>query len=165
MRDRERPARASRIAMAEIVMPEDTNPSQHVWGGRVMALIDKAAALAAMRHCRTNVVTASVDFLVFRAPVRLGHILRLRASVNAAFHSSMEVGVEVTSEDPLSGRVAHTCSAYVTMVSLDEDGQPAPVPRLVPGTATERREERAARRRRRIRLAARPAQRRGASGG
>ena len=164
MRDRERPARASRVVMAEIVMPEDTNPSQHVWGGRVMALIDKAAALAAMRHCRTNVVTASVDFLVFRAPVRLGHILRLRASVNAAFRTSMEVGVDVTSEDPLSGRVGHTCDAYVTMVSLDEDGRPARVPRLVPGSAAERREERAAMRRRRIRLRARPGPRRRASG-
>jgi acyl-CoA hydrolase len=152
MRERRRPARASRVAMAEIVMPEDTNPSQHVWGGRVMALIDKAAALAAMRHCRMPVVTASVDFLVFRAPVRLGHILRLRAAVNAAFRTSMEIGVDVTSEDPLTGRIANTCHAYVTMVALDADRRPARVPRLLLRTAAERREDRAAHRRRALRL-------------
>jgi acyl-CoA hydrolase len=117
-----------------------------------MALIDKAAALAAMRHCRMPVVTASVDFLVFRAPVRLGHILRLRAAVNAAFRTSMEIGVDVTSEDPLTGRIANTCHAYVTMVALDADRSPARVPRLLLRTAAERREDRAAHRRRALRL-------------
>src|SRR5437879_7769236 len=93
----------SRVEMTEIVLPEDTNQYGQVWGGRVMALIDKAAAIAAIRHSRSNVVTASVDSLVFRAPVKLAHILRLYASVNATFRTSMEVGVKVVSEDPLSG--------------------------------------------------------------
>jgi acyl-CoA hydrolase len=145
-------ARESRAEMTEIVLPEDTNQYGHAWGGRVMTLIDKAAAIAATRHCRTNVVTASVDSLVFRAPVKLGHILKLCASVNAAFRTSMEVGVKVLSEDPLSGLQAHCCSAYVTMVALDATGRPTPVSALLPGTAEDRRRQREATRRRRARL-------------
>ncbi|HYV19035.1 MAG TPA: acyl-CoA thioesterase [Verrucomicrobiae bacterium] len=154
MTERVRPVRASRVEMTEIVMPEDTNPLGRVYGGRVMALIDKAAAIAAMRHCRTRVVTARVDSMAFRNPVRLGQILRLQAGVNAAFDTSLEVGVEVTSEDPLTGDIAPCCSAFVLMVSLDERGRPARVPRLAPRTAAERASERAARRRRRDRNAA-----------
>jgi acyl-CoA hydrolase len=147
-----KPARASRVEMTEIVMPEDTNPFGHIFGGRVMTLIDKAAAIAAMRHARSNVVTASVDRLVFRAPVRLGQILRVFAAVNASFSTSMEVGVKVLSEDPHSGRQAHCCSAYVTMVALDRSGRPARVAPLRPAGATDRRRLRAATARRRIRL-------------
>ena len=121
----------------------------------LMALIDKAAAIAATRHCRTNVVTASVDSLTFRAPVRLGHILMMYASVNASFRTSMEVGVKVLSEDPLSGLRAHCCSAYVTMVALDALGRPTPVPGLLPGTPEERRRRREAAQRRRGRLSLR----------
>ncbi len=152
---------APNVEMAEIVLPEDTNQYGHVWGGRVMALIDKAAAIAATRHCRTNVVTASVDSLVFRAPVRLGHILKMYATVNASFRTSMEVGVKVLSEDPLTGQEAHCCSAYVTMVSLDPDGRPADVPRLVPSGATGRRRQREAAQRRKVRLAVRHRRERG----
>ena len=148
-----RPVSASRVEMTEIVMPEDTNPYGNVYGGRVMALIDKAAAIAAMRHCRTRVVTARVDSMAFRSPVRLGQILRLQAAVNAAFDTSLEVGVEVTSEDPLTGEIAPCCSAYVLMVSLDERGRPTHVPRLATRTTAERARERAARRRRRDRNA------------
>ncbi|MBI4169154.1 MAG: acyl-CoA thioesterase [Acidobacteria bacterium] len=151
-RSRPRPAHASKVEMTEVVLPEDTNQYGHAWGGRVMALIDKAAVIAALRHCRINVVTASVDSLTFRAPVRLGHILRLRASVNAAFRTSMEVGVKVLSEDPLTGLQAHCCSAYVTMVALDATGRPTPVPGLVPAERDGRRRRRDARRRRRARL-------------
>jgi len=141
--------------MTEIVLPEDTNQHGHAWGGRVMALIDKAAAVAAVRHSRSNVVTASVDSLIFRAPVKLGHILRLLAAVNATFHTSMEVGVKVISEDPLSGRQAHCCSAYVTMVALDAVGRPTPVPAQLISRREDRRRQRDAVRRRRARLAAR----------
>jgi acyl-CoA hydrolase len=150
-----KPARESRVEMTEIVLPEDTNPYGHAWGGRVMTLIDKAAAIAATRHGRTNVVTASVDSLVFRAPVKLGHILKLYASVNAAFRTSMEVGVKVLSEDPLSGLQAHCCSAFVTMVALDATGRPTPVPGLLPGSREDRRRQREALQRRRSRLAVR----------
>jgi len=150
-----KPASESRVEMTEIVLPEDTNQYGHAWGGRVMTLIDKAAAIASTRHSRTNVVTASVDSLVFRAPVKLGHILKLYASVNAAFHSSMEVGVKVLSEDPLSGLQAHCCSAFVTMVALDATGRPTAVPPLVPGSQEDRRRQREASLRRRTRLAMR----------
>src|SRR5258707_9861796 len=98
VRPARRPNRESRVEMTEIVLPEDTNQFGHAWGGRVMTLIDKAAAIASTRYCRTNVVTASVDSLTFLAPVKLGHILKLHASVNAAFRTSMEVGVRVLSE-------------------------------------------------------------------
>jgi len=152
MTDRGKPADASRVEMTEIVMPADTNLHNHIWGGRVMALIDKAAAIAAMRHSRTSVVTASVDSLVFGAPVRLGHILRLFAAVNAAFGTSMEVGVKVVSEDPLTGRHAHCCSAYATMVALDPVGRPTRVPRLLVTTSEGKRRARDAGRRRRERL-------------
>ena len=152
MSDRPRSARASQVTMTEIVLPADTNPSNHIWGGRVMALMDKAAAIAAMRHCRTFVVTAAFDSIAFREPVRLGQIVRLHAAVNAVFHTSMEVGVKVISEDPLTGRQAHCCSAYATMVSLDGAGRPCPIPPLRPGSAEERRRQREARERRRARL-------------
>ena len=146
-------------------MPEDTNPLGHVYGGRVMALIDKAAAIAAMRHCRANAVTALVDSVAFRNPVRVGHILRLHAAVHAAFRTSLEIGVEVTSEDPLTGRIAPCCSAFVLMVSLDAEGCPTRVPGLRTRTAAERQRERAARRRRaaRLRRRARPSRGRTAS--
>jgi acyl-CoA hydrolase len=156
MRDAQsKPVRESRVEMTEIVMPEDTNQYGHAWGGRVMALIDKAAAIAAVRHCRMNVVTASVDSLTFRAPVKLGHFLKLHASVNAAFRTSMEVGVRVVSEDPLSGLQAHCCSAFVTMVALDDAGRPTPVPDILPADKEDRRRHREAARRRRARLAMR----------
>ncbi len=154
-RQRGRSVRASQVEMIEIVMPADTNHFGNIWGGRVMALIDKAAALTAMRHCRTNVVTASVDFLVFRAAIKLGHIVRLFASINAAFSSSMEVGVKVLSEDPLSGQQVHCCSAYITMVSLDANGRPTEAPRLAPKGQEELRRQREALRRRGARLRAR----------
>jgi acyl-CoA hydrolase len=152
MSERGKPSRASRVEMTEIVMPADTNQHDRVWGGRVMSLIDKAAAIAALRHSRTYVVTALVDGLEFKEPVRRGHILRLFAAVNAVFGSSMEVGVKVLSEDPLTGKQAHCCSAYATMVSLDAAGRPARAPRLLVSTAAERRREREAGRRRRERL-------------
>ncbi len=159
-RQRARLSRESRVEMTEIVLPEDSNQNGHAWGGRVMSLIDKAAAIAATRHCRATVVTASVDSLGFLAPVRLGHILRLFASVNDAFRTSMEVGVKVFSEDPLTGHEAHCCSAYVTMVALDAVGRPTLVPSLLPVTAEDRRRQSEARRRRGVRLAERNRRRR-----
>lgn len=150
-----RAAGASLVTMTEIILPEDTNQFGHAWGSRVMTLIDKAAAIASTRYCRTNVVTASVDSLTFLAPVKLGHILKLHASVNAAFRTSMEVGVRVLSEDPLSGLQAHCCNALVTMVALDANGRPTPVPALALRTPEERRRQREANQRRRARLARR----------
>ena len=142
----------SRVEMTTIVMPEDTNRYGSTFGGRVMEWIDKVAAVAALRHCRANVVTASVDHLDFLHPIALGDIVRLFASVNYVHRSSMEIGVKVVAEDPRSGALRHTCSAYVTMVGLDDHGRPSPVPPLAPETADENRRHRDAEDRRRLRL-------------
>jgi acyl-CoA hydrolase len=139
-RTKARPAAASRVEMTELIIPEDTNIYGNVFGGRVMALIDKAAAIASLRHCRINIVTASLDSLDFIHPIRLGNIITLLAQVNMAWRSSMEVGVKVYSEDALTGERLHTCTAYLTTVALGQDGRPAAgVPPIAARTADERR--------------------------
>lgn len=143
-----KPASDSHVEMTEIVNPEDTNPIGTIFGGRVMALMDKAAAVASMRHCRRITVTASVDRVDFINPIRLGDIVILLASVNQTFRTSMEVGVKVFSEDPKSGRRQHTCTAYLTFVALGEDCRPAPVPGVILETGVERRRAREAKQRR-----------------
>ncbi|HKY34147.1 MAG TPA: acyl-CoA thioesterase [Candidatus Polarisedimenticolia bacterium] len=145
----------SRVEMTELVMPQEINPLGSVFGGWVMALMDKAAAMAATRHCRGPVATASVDSIDFLAPMSLGHIVRLSAFLTCAFTTSMEVEVEVHSEDPRTGEHVKTCSAFITMVSLGPDGRPAPAPPLVPSSDGERRRAREAAERRRQRLARR----------
>lgn len=144
---------ASRVEMTEIVLPEDTNPKGSIFGGRVLALIDKCAAVAAMRHARSEVVTVSLDSVDFRSGVRAGEILVLRGRLNAAFGSSMEVEVEVEAEDPLSGSRTLTTSAFVTMVAIGGDGRPAPVPPLAADGADDLRRAEEAGERRRHRLA------------
>lgn len=141
--------------MTSVVLPGDTNVRGTIFGGRVLEMVDKAAAIAALRHCRTGVVTASIDHVDFRSPIRLGDIVRLEARVNQVFHSSLEVGVNVYSEDSLSGERRSTTTAYVTMVSLGADGRPCPAPPLEIRTPKERRRAREADRRRRWRLKAR----------
>lgn len=143
-----KPVSQSQVEMTEIVNPEDTNPIGTIFGGRVMALMDKAAAVASIRHCRKLTVTVSVDRIHFISPIRLGDIVILLASVNQTFHTSMEVGVKVFSEDPKSGHRLHTCTAYLTFVALDEDHQPTLVPRLIPETEEQRRRARDATERR-----------------
>jgi acyl-CoA hydrolase len=123
--------------MAEHVLPNDTNPHGTIFGGRVMALIDIAATLAASRHCRKPVVTASIDELVFHHPVKMGHFVLLEAVVNEAFSTSMEIGVNVYSENPFTGERRHTTTAFTTFVALDELGRPASVPPLLPETDEE----------------------------
>jgi len=141
--------------MTEIVLPEDSNAKGSVFGGRVLGLIDKCAAIAAMRHARSEVVTVSLDSVVFLSKVRVGHVLMLQGKLNAAFGSSMEVEVAVHSEDPLSGESRLTTDALVTMVAVDERGAPKKVPELTPVDEGERRAAAAALDRRRARLAAR----------
>ena len=127
-----RPIAASRVEMTELVIPEDTNIYGNIFGGRVMELIDKAAAIAALRHCRMGVVTASLDSLDFIHPIKLGHIITLLAQVNRAWGSSMEVGVKVFSEDAITGEQVHTCTAYLTMVAVGRGDQPTtPVPAVI----------------------------------
>jgi acyl-CoA hydrolase len=140
----------SRVVMTEIVMPEDTNHRGNIFGGRVLALIDKASAISAIRHCHTPVVTASIDRVDFLAGARVGSILILEAALNAVFRTSMEVGVTVLAEDPLSGDRHLTCRAFVTLVAVNEAGRPMPVPALqVHGAEQEKRAREAAERRRR----------------
>jgi acyl-CoA hydrolase len=153
LEERGRPVSASRTEMTEVVLPNDANLQGSILGGRVMHLIDIAAAIAAHRHSRSTVVTASVDYLDFRSQIKVGELILLKSQVNRAFRTSMEIGVEVFSENVLTGRRVHTSSAYVTFVAIDNEGRPRPVPPLLLRTAAERRRWREAAVRRRIRLA------------
>jgi acyl-CoA hydrolase len=147
--------------MTEIVLPEDTNHRGTVFGGRVLALIDKCAAIVAIRHSRSECVTAHIDSVQFLTKVRLGNVLIFCGRLNAAFGSSMEIEVEVRSEDPLSGKRKLTTTAFVTMVAIDGDGEPKEVPRLELGSDEERKRADAAKERRRQRLASRRPRRSG----
>ncbi|MBO0769314.1 MAG: acyl-CoA thioesterase [Solirubrobacterales bacterium] len=134
---------------------QDANSALNIHGGVIMKLCDEAAGLAAIRHCSNRIVTVGVDRLTFLDPVAVGELVSLKAKVNAAWHSSMEVGVRVEAEKPSSNEVRHTTSAYLTMVSVDEHGRPAPVPPLVPETELELRRQAEAEMRRANRLAER----------
>ena len=150
-----RPVSASHTEMIELVLPQDANLLGNILGGRVMHLIDIAGAIAAHRHCQRQVVTASVDHLDFLNPVRLGELIVLEAQVNRAFHTSVEVGVEVFSENYNKGDRKHTTTAFLTFVALDESGNPCPVPPVILRTQEERRRYREAGERRKARLAVR----------
>ena len=125
--------------MTELVLPNDTNQLGNLLGGRLMHLVDIAAAIAAAKHSSRVCVTASVDEMNFLGPVKLGQVVRLYASVNRAFTTSMEVGVKVTAENPITGELTHTNSAYLVYVALDENGKPSSVPELVLETDEELR--------------------------
>jgi acyl-CoA hydrolase len=133
--------------------PQDANAAGNVHGGWIMKLCDDAAVIAASRHVGGRVVTAAVDGMRFRSPVHVGDLITLRATVNAAWRTSLEVGVRVESEDVQQRTVRHTCTAYLTMVALDENERAMPVPPLVPGTAEDERRHRQANVRRQVRLA------------
>jgi acyl-CoA hydrolase len=152
---------ASRSEMAEVVLPAQTNALGKLLGGHVMHLVDIAAAMAAHRHSNSYAVTASVDHIDFRNPVNLGEIVILKSQVNRAFHTSMEVGVEVYSENVLTGERKHTTSAYVTFVAIDENTRlPRIVPPLILKTHEEKRRYREAGERRKVRLELRYGKRR-----
>ena len=145
----------SRVDMTELVMPQEINSLGSAFGGWVMSLIDRAAAIAATRHCRGPVTTAAVDSIDFLAPTKLGYIVRLSAFLTQVFHTSLEVEVVVESEDPRSGERVATCSAFLTMVCLGPDGRPRPAPPLTISTEDEVRRAGEAEQRRRQRLARR----------
>ncbi len=148
-----RPVRISQSEMAEVIMPNDANPLGNLLGGRLMHLIDIAGAMAAHRHSRSYVVTASMDHLDFLAPVHVGDLLILRSSVNRAFHTSMEVGVKCWVENYISGQSRHVSSAYLTFVAVDAAGHHLPVPAVIPETEMEKRRYEDAGRRRELRQA------------
>lgn len=148
-----KPVSASRSEMTEAVLPNDANPLGFILGGRVMHLVDIAGALAAHRHANSYVVTASMDYVDFRNPIRVGDFIILKASVNRVFNTSMEVGVKVFSENVRTGERRHTSSAYVTFVAVDEALNPHEVKPLILETREDRRHYREAGERRKIRLA------------
>src|SRR5215471_19230110 len=151
-----KPISASRSEMSEVVLPAVTNLLGKLLGGHVMHLVDVVAAMAASRHANSYVVTASVDYIDFRNPINLGEMVILKSQVNRVFHTSMEVGVKVFSENALTGVRKHTTTAYVTFVALDATTrEPKPVPPLIVKTAEEKRRWREAGERRKVRLAMR----------
>ncbi len=138
----------SQSEMTELILPNDTNTLGNLLGGRLMHYIDLVGAMAAYRHSRTHVVTASMDHIDFIAPVHVGDLLILKSTMNRAFNTSMEVGVKVWVENTIAGTHRHVASAYLTFVAVDSQGRSVPVPKLEPETEDElRRYEDAGRRR------------------
>ena len=132
--------RESQVVMIELVLPNDTNILNNLLGGRLMHWMDIASAMAASRHSNNVAVTAAVDDLAFHEPIKLGNIVTLKATVNRAFNTSMEVGVRVEVEDFGTGEIKHSNSAYFTFVSIDRiTGQKKPVPRIIPETSQEKK--------------------------
>ena len=129
----------SSVETIQVVLPNDTNPLGNVLGGRVMHWIDMIAAVVAFRHSKRPVVTASMERLDFHSPIKLGQIVILKAALNYAGRTSMEVGVEVYAENPMTGKRDHTSSARLTYVALDDRGRPTPVPSLRVVTEEEKR--------------------------
>ena len=142
----------STTTVAHIMMPMDANVAGNVFGGSILRLIDEVASIVAFRHARKNVVTASIDRMDFFSPVYIGDLLRLNASINYVHKSSMEVGVRVEAENPVSGKVRHTGTCFLTYVALDKEGTPTPVPPLRLETEEEKRRWSEAEVRRGIRL-------------
>jgi acyl-CoA hydrolase len=144
--------RGSHVEMTQLVLPNDTNVLGNLLGGRLMEWMDIAAAISAQRHSNRVCVTAAVDNLVFHQPIRLGEVVTLQASVNRVFGSSMEVGVNVTSENQLTGVRKTANTAYLTFVAISDAGTPEKVAPIHPETAAERRRFREALTRRNFRL-------------
>lgn len=147
-----RPVSASQATMSELMMPHHANILGHVFGGVILSLVDRVAAVAAIRHARRPCVTLSVDRVDFLQPILLSELVTAHASVNFAGRTSMEVGVRIEAENLITGQRRHTNSCYVTYVAIDEHGRPSPVPPVLPETEDERRRYRAAEERRRRRL-------------
>jgi acyl-CoA hydrolase len=150
-----RPVSRSRSILVKWMGIEDANSAGFVHGGTVMYLCDEAAGLAAVRHSGVRCVTAGMDRMTFLLPVNVGELLTLESSVNAAWRTSMEVGVRVTAENVRTGERRHTSTAYLTMVAIDDEGRPTDVPPLSCASDDERRREHEAQLRRANRLAER----------
>ena len=149
-----RPVRESVSVYSEFALPNDANIFGNVLGGKVMHLVDLAGALAAIRHARCPVVTASVDHMNFLHPIHIGQLIVLHSSVNRVFRTSMEVGVRVEVENLVTGEIKHTSSAYLTFVTLDRQGNRVVIPPAIPETDAEKRrfEEAAHRRENRLEM-------------
>jgi acyl-CoA hydrolase len=142
----------SKTVVARVMMPQDANIAGNVFGGTILKMVDEICYVAATKHARTNIVTASVDSMRFLSPVHVGDLLTLKANVNAVWHTSMEIGVRIEAEDPRADEVRHTGSSYLTVVALDSEGKPCEVPDLMLDTPEDERRNQEARRRRARRL-------------
>ncbi len=131
--------RESAVEARYLLMPEQANPHGTAFGGAIMAWIDMVASMAAQRHCGKEVVTASIDSLSFKEPIRIGDHVVLKASVNYVGRTSMEVGVQVSRENPYNGEKIIATTAHLTFVALDENKRPSAVPRILPETTDEQR--------------------------
>jgi acyl-CoA hydrolase len=163
-----RPVAESQALLAHWMGPMDANPAGNVHGGTIMRLVDEAAGVSAVKFCGGRVITASMDRMDFLVPIQVGEVVTFKATVNAAWTTSMEIGVRVEAEHPASGRVRHTNTAYLTYVALDADGRPTRVPQASAAGAEQERRMREAQQRRAGRLAQREAElahRRAAAGG
>lgn len=140
--------RESEAVLTELMMPHHANVMGNVFGGHILSLVDRVAAVAAIRHSRRPCVTVSVDKVDFREPIKVGELVTALARVNFAGRTSMEIGVKVVAENVMTGEKRHTNSCYLTYVALDDRGEPTPVPPVLPETPDEkRRADRAAQRR------------------
>ncbi len=153
-----KPMSASRISIAQLMLPEHANNHGNVHGGLIMKLVDEAGALACMRHANHRVVTVAIDQMQFHQPIRIGDLVILTAQVAYAGRTSMEAEVHVVAENPLTGEQVHTNNAYLVYVALDEDGRPARVPPLLAENEADRARMEAARQRQQARLAQRKQQ-------
>ena len=142
----------TKVIMVQPMSPQEANTAGNVHGGVIMKLIDMAGGIVAERHAQLNVVTASVDRIDFLHPVYIGDVLFLKASLNLVGRTSMEVGVRVEAENPLTGEIRHTASAFLTYVSLDNSGRPVESPPLIIETAEDKRRNADAQARRDVRL-------------
>ena|SRR5258708_35380580 len=152
-----RPLSESVSQLTELALPNDANILGNLFGGKVMSMVDLAGSLAAIRHARSPIVTASIDNMNFLEPILIGQLVILRSSVNRVFRTSMEVGVKVWVENVRTGEIKHTASAYLTFVALDKDGKRQPITPGIPVSDEEKRrfEEAGERRRYRLELRAR----------
>jgi acyl-CoA hydrolase len=144
----------SQVTTVRLMMPTDANILGNVFGGSIMKYMDEVAAIVAWRHAGRNVVTASIDRMDFYAPVYVGNLLLLKASVNFVGTTSMEIGVRIEAQDPSTRKGTHTGSCYLTYVALDRRGRPTPIPPLIPTTDEEKRRFKEGSARRKLRKAA-----------
>ena len=149
---RARTVRETQHETSQLMMPQHANNLDHVFGGVILAMMDTASAVSAIRHARSSCVTVSVDRVDFRQPIYLGELVIMKCSVNLVGRTSMEVGVRVEAENMQTGERRHTNSCYLTFVAIDEHGKPIEVPGLIPETDDEKRRHEAAKARRQRRL-------------
>lgn len=147
-----KPSSRSRVMLTQLMLPEHANAYGNVHGGTIMKMVDEAGGIAAMRHAGRPCVTVAIDSMTFHSPVHVGELLGCEASVDWVGRSSLEVHVHVTAENPVTGQITHTNSAYLVYVAIDEAGQPCEVPQLLLETSEDQRRFQAAEARRKRRL-------------